>query len=321
MGRYCLGIDLGGTFIKFALLDADRRPSATVERPTPPAGGDGVVREMIAGAKDILTEHKLSNGDLLGIGIGSPGPLDLEAGVVLGMPNLPGMANLPLRDRVGDAIGCKAVLENDANAAAYGEYICGAGREATDMVMLTLGTGVGSGIVLDGQVLHGSHGIGAEFGHLIVQAGGELCGCGQRGCLERYCSATYVARYAAERIAGGEASSLQAVLDSGREITAKDINEARLAGDALAAEVWDRAATYLAVACVNICRIFDPDEIVLAGGMTRAGDDLMTPLLEKYRALRWSLTEPKTTIAVAALGADAGVIGAAGVAWQALAPA
>jgi len=318
MKRTCLGIDLGGTFIKFGLLDADRTPGQAHQLPTPTGeGSEGVVRQMIAGAEQTLAQAGLSRGDLVGIGIGAPGPLDLDAGVVIAMPNVPGMENAPLRDRMSEAIGCRAVLENDANAAAYGEYVCGAGKEARDMVMLTLGTGVGSGVVVDGRVLHGAHGIGAELGHTIIEPDGEVCGCGQRGCVERYCSATYIGHYATGRIRDGEESSLAGVLAQAGELTAKDINAARQEGDALAAEVWQRGVYYLALACVNVCRMFDPDEIVLAGGMIQAGDDLMGPLVEQYEQLRWSLTPRQTDIAFSTLGADAGVIGAAGVAWQA----
>ena len=318
MKRTCLGIDLGGTFIKFGLLDADRTPGRTLQLPTPTGeGSEGVVRQMIAGAERALAEAGLNRDDLVGIGIGAPGPLDLESGVVIAMPNIAGMENVALRDRIAEAVGCRAVLENDANAAAYGEYICGAGKEARDMVMLTLGTGVGSGIILDGRVLHGAHGIGAELGHMVIEPDGEWCGCGQQGCLERYCSATHLGRYAAARIRDGEQSSLASVLDETGELTAKDINTARRADDALAADVWRRGAHYLALACVNICRIFDPDEIVLAGGMILAGDDLMGPLVEHYQQRRWSLTPWQTAIAFSTLGPDAGVIGAAGVAWQA----
>ena len=319
MARYCIGIDLGGTFIKFGLLDDQQRPGDVFQLPTPTdRGGEGVVDQMIVGAKQLLDTGGVSADEVVGIGIGAPGPLDLAAGVVIGMPNLAGMENMPLRDRLSEAMTFPAVLENDANAAAYGEYICGAGRDAQDMVMLTLGTGVGSGIIVDGRVLHGAHGIGAEFGHVVIEPGGEVCGCGQRGCLERYCSATYMARHAAQRLADGDASLLKDALGRNGELTAKDINEARRAGDAVAAEVWDRGTYYLALACVNICRIFDPDEIVLGGGMIRAGDDLMTPIMEHFCRLHWSLTEPATTIAFSTLGNDAGVIGAAGVAWQSL---
>lgn len=317
MSNYCIGVDLGGTFIKFGLLDDDNNPSELFQLPTPIDGGaEAVIEQMIAGSRQLMQGDGLGAGDVVGIGIGSPGPLDLKKGMVIAMPNIVGMENAPLRDRLSEALGIPGVLENDANAAAYGEYICGAGKAARNMVLLTLGTGVGSGIVLDGRVLHGSHDIAGELGHMIIEAGGELCGCGQRGCLERYCSATYVARYAAQRIEQGAESSLAGVLAENGELTTKDINAARQTGDALAVEVWNRGVKYLAIACVNICRIFDPDEIVLAGGLTRAGDDLMIPLQAHYERLRWSLTPRQTTIEVSTLGPDAGVIGAAGVAWQ-----
>jgi len=318
MRKYCIGVDLGGTFIKFALLDEDRRASGTFQLPTPAGRGSaGVVEQMVRGARQLMSDHGLRADDVHGVGIGAPGPLDLANGVVIAMPNVPGMENVPLRDLVSDGLHLPAVLENDANAAAYGEYLCGVGVGRGDMVMLTLGTGVGSGIVLDGRIHHGSHGIGAELGHMIVEPGGEKCGCGQQGCLERYCSALYIARLARRMIEkDGRASSLKAVLDAKGDIDAKDISDACRDGDELASYVWDNGAYYLALGCVNICRIFDPDEIVLAGGMARAGDELMEPVTRHFRRLHWKLTEPKTRLAIAALGSDAGVVGAAGVAWQ-----
>jgi glucokinase len=189
------------------------------------------------------------------------------------------------------------------------------------MVMLTLGTGVGSGIIINGRIVHGSHEIGGELGHMIVRPGGVECGCGQRGCLEQYASATYIARYAEDTLRRGDrSSSLKDALAGSGELTTKDINEHRKAGDDFAAEVWDRGLYYLAVGCVSICRIFDPDRIVLAGGLVNAGEDLMAPLREHFRREHWSLTEPKTELAIATLGPSAGMIGAAGVAWSAMGP-
>ncbi|KKL29038.1 hypothetical protein LCGC14_2369150, partial [marine sediment metagenome] len=184
-----------------------------------------------------------------------------------------------------------------------------------------LGTGVGSGIILDGRLLHGAHGMGGELGHMIVQPDGEQCGCGQKGCLERYTSATYLARCARRRIeVDGAAGALADVLARRGKISAKDVAEARDEGDKLAEEVWDRAMTYLAIACVNICRILDPDLIVLGGGMAGAGDSLLQPLREHFAALHWRLDEPRTSLVLATLGNDAGVIGAAGAAWQEFGP-
>ena len=316
MKKYCVGIDLGGTFIKFITLDAQRRAGTSLQLPTP-QGADAVIEQMASGARQVMQAGGVAPGDVVGVGIGAPGPLDLANGIVLAMPNLPGFRNIKIRDRIAKALDLPAVLENDANAAGYGEYLCGAGGAGGDMVLLTLGTGVGGGIVIDGRVLHGHHGIGAELGHMIVVPGGEPCGCGQVGCLERYCSATYIARHATMLMDQGRPSSLKAIYDRSGAVDARDINEAQKAGDALASEVWARGVYHLALGCVNIARIFDPQRIVLAGGMTRAGEDLVIPLRQEFARLHWKLTEPKTELVIAQLGTDAGVIGAAGVAWAA----
>jgi len=318
MAKWCIGIDLGGTFIKLVAVGGDRRPGKPLQLPTPTdKGAEGVAAQMAAGVRELISSSGLADGDILGVGIGSPGPLKISEGVVVATPNIPGMENAPLVKMVGGRLGIPAVLENDANAAALGEYLCGAGRGG-DMVLLTLGTGVGSGIILDGRILHGRHDMGAELGHMIIVPGGELCGCGQHGCLERYCSATYLARRTMRRLGEpGCESSLKDVMRRKGSIDSKDIVEARRAGDALAVEAWEECMNYLAIGCINICRTFDPDDIVLTGGMTKAGDDLMEPLTRHFRRLHWSIAEPQTRISIARLGNDAGAIGAAAVAWQA----
>ena len=316
MAKYCIGIDLGGTFIKFGTLDEGRQLRNAIQLPTPcDRGPDGIVEQMITGARQLMQESGIASADIAGVGIGAPGPLKIDEGIVVAMPNLPGMEDLPLRDRVAGALGLPAALENDANAAAFGEYLCGAGEGARSMVMLTLGTGIGGGVILDGRILHGSHDMAGELGHIIVEPGGEKCGCGQKGCLERYCSATYIAQRAERRIAEtGDTGELAKRLEARGDITAEDITAAAQAGDRLAAEAWDEGAYYLALGCVNICRIFDPDEIVLAGGMVKAGDVLLAPLRKHFDRLHWDITEKLTEIATAKLGSNAGVIGAAGVA-------
>ena len=197
--KYCVGIDFGGTNTKFCLLDGRSRPAGIFQLRTARSRQD-IVDQMVNGVRKAMADQAVPADQVLGVGIGSPGPLDLAKGTILATPNIPGLENLPIRDLVSAGLGLPCVLENDANAAAYGEYICGAGREARDMVLLTLGTGIGSGIVIDGKVLHGSHNIGAELGHMLVEPNGEPCGCGQRGCLERYCSATYLAQRATRLI-------------------------------------------------------------------------------------------------------------------------
>ncbi|MGC9454008.1 MAG: ROK family protein [Phycisphaerae bacterium] len=319
MARQCIGIDLGGTAIKFGLLDEDNQFSETIQRPTPTdRGGDGVVEQMVSGARELLEQAKAGGDEIVGVGIGAPGPLRISEGVIVAMPNIAGMENVQLRDRVGEGLNLPAVLENDANAAALGEFLIGAGRAAQNMVLLTLGTGLGSGIIIEGEILHGAHEMGAEIGHMIVQPGGEQCGCGQQGCLERYCSAKYLAHRAARRIRDENITGpLAGKLREKGEIDSLDIERAMEAGDDFAAEMWDEAVYYLAVGCVNICRIFDPDEIVLGGGLTGAGEVLTGPLQKHFERLHWSMAPVTTKIALARLGNDAGVVGAAGVAWRA----
>jgi len=318
MGKVCIGVDLGGTFIKFGLLDESRKASEIFQLPTPQDEGiDGVIAQMIAGARQAMEKAGLTNGDVVGVGVGSPGPLSMSKGIVYNSPNIPGMTNVPLKARISEALDLPCSLENDANAAGLGEFLCGAGRECSNMVLLTLGTGVGGGVIVDGKVLHGAHEIGAELGHTLIVPDGRECGCGQRGCIEQYCSATFMSNHAAKALESGDRpSSLRQVLQAEGKLTSKDINEHRGAGDEFASEVWDEMCRYLAMGCITYSRILDPDRIVLAGGMAAAGDDLLSPVVNHYKDMHWKMTEPRTEIALATLGNDAGVIGAAGVAWQ-----
>lgn len=317
-GRYCIGVDFGGTSTKFGWLDAQRHHGAVLQLETPAGqGAEAIIEQICRGVRELLAREGMGRNEVVGVGIGSPGPLDIPSGRILETPNIPGMKNVPLRDEVARRLGLPATLENDANAAAYAEFIVGAGRESREMVMLTLGTGVGSGIVHDGEIIHGAHGLGGELGHLIVHPGGRQCGCGQRGCLEQYCSAVSLGRNASQRLTETNQSSLlREYADAEGKLTARHVAEACQAGDELARELWENCCRYLAIACVNICRVFDPDRIVLAGGMTHAGETLLEPVRRHVAELTWNLAPHRTEICIAALGADAGAIGAAGVAWR-----
>ena len=318
MADMCVGIDLGGTFIKFAATDRQGVATEPFELPTPTdRGPEGLVEQMVCGARKAIDDIAQAGNQVIGVGVGSPGPLDLKNGMVLAMPNIAGMTNVPLRDMISDPLGLPVVLENDANSAAYGEYISGAGKDADDLIVLTLGTGVGGGAVIGGEVLHGSHEMGAELGHMILVPDGVPCGCGQNGCVEQYCSAKFMAERTMDRIVAEKPqTALNAIIESKGSIDAKDINDARADGDAFAAEAWDQTARYLALTCVSLTRIFDPDKIVLTGGMAKAGPDIIDPVRKHFADLHWDMTEIKTEVAIATLGSDAGSIGAAGVAWR-----
>jgi len=320
MSHY-IGLDLGGTNIKAGVVDQDANVLASLSVPTPGASGpDAVIGAMADAAARVSAKAGVTLDSVEGIGIGSPGPLDFDRGLVLALPNLPGWQNVPLSDRIAAATGRPTILENDANAAAFGEFWAGAGRDPAihHLVMFTLGTGVGSGLIVDGQVIHGGFNLGGEGGHMIVDAGGRLCACGQRGCLESYASASHTARRAEEAIDRGEPSCLaERRKDGAGNIEAKDVFDAAKAGDAVAERIVQETSKYLAVGCINICRLLDPQMIVFAGGMILAGDYLFDLVRVEFKRQTWQLLDEKVQIVPAQLGNDAGFIGSAAVARDA----
>lgn len=318
MGKVCIGIDLGGSFIKFGTLDENGKPGKTQQLPTPAKEGpDAIIKQILGGIKNVMADEKLAKDQIVGLGLGSPGPLSVKRGILLDLPNIPNMKNVPIARIIGEAFGIPATLENDANAAAFGEYLCGAGKGCENIVMLTLGTGLGGGVIQNGSVLHGTHEIGGELGHMIIHPGGRLCGCGQKGCIEQYCSAFFLAKYCMETIRREmPESSLTDTLDEKGCLSALDIELAHRAGDQFANEQWEACCYNLAIGCINLCRIFDPDRIVLAGGMSKAGDELVDPTVQFMKELNWKMFKIKTPLAINSLGSDAGMIGAAGLAWQ-----
>lgn len=314
MSHY-IGLDLGGTNIKAGLVSDTGKPISKISVPTQAEGGvDAVVENLIQAATAVMDEAGLQLSEVQGIGIGAPGLVDTDAGIVIAAPNLPGFRDIPLATRIQNRTGVQTWIENDANAAAMGEFWVGSGRDGQvrDLVMLTLGTGVGSGIIIQGRVFHGGFGIAGELGHMIVKPGGTKCSCGQRGCLEMYASASGTGRRAAEAVAAGEASSLS----QHRTITSKEVFDAAKQGDALAMRIVRETAEVLGIAVVNLCRILDPHMIVFAGGMILAGDMLFDQIRSVVRENWWNMNEPRVRIVPAELGNDAGFIGAAAVAWD-----
>ncbi|MEK7786066.1 MAG: ROK family protein, partial [Chloroflexota bacterium] len=241
---------------------------------------------------------------IVGIGLATPGPLDLDEGRIIRTANLPGWKDVPIRDTLRQKTGLPVTLENDGNAAAYGEYRCGAGRDGGDLVMLTLGTGVGAGVILNGRILHGHFDNAAELGHMIVVVDGLPCPCGQRGCLEQYASAHAIVH----RVLLADPNHKK---DAAVAIRAEDVAQAAANGDPLCERVWDETCLYLAIACVNIQHAFNPSKIVLGGGLSNAGALLLDRVNAHFRKHSWSLHADAPEIALAQLGPDAGVIGAA----------
>lgn len=315
LATHTIGIDLGGTNIKAGVFgpSGDLVLRRSIE--TQADGGfEHVFARLVRLVDDLIDAAGLKRGDVIAIGYGTPGPMSHDEGIVYASPNLPGWENIPLRARFSAATGLPVSLDNDANVAAYGEFVSGAGRGCRDMVMLTLGTGIGGGIILGGRLLRGAFNTAAEIGHVIVVPNGRPCPCGQRGCLERYGSANAVAERFVEALSIGERSVLQARVDAGEKLTSADVGEAAREGDELAARIWDETCMYLAVGCVTIQHMLNPERIVFGGGLIGAGDQLLVPLREHFERQSWKIAEDHPHIEPAALGDDAGVIGAAALA-------
>lgn len=311
-----IGVDLGGTNLKAAILDESGAVLAKIAKECNVSRGpDAVIAEMAALCHALIEQVGCQRRDVLGVGLGTPGPLDFQKGEIVWAANLPGWRNVPIRDALSRAVSLPVILENDANAAAFGEFWAGAGKDHGDMVLLTLGTGVGSGIILDGKLVHGQFENAGELGHWIVQPDGLACACGQRGCLEQYSSASAVARRVSRAIAEGEQSSLSELHHQGVAITSREAAAAAEAGDALAGRIWDEACKYLAIACVNIQHAFNPALVVMGGGLAEAGELLLDPVRHHFRERTWKLHNDQPKIIGAKLRYDAGVIGAAGLIW------
>lgn len=307
-----IGIDLGGTDIKSGLVAEDGTIVNSEMIPTVASRGVDHVIERMVGLINMHRECAESRSfHLRAVGVGAPGTLSHCRGVVIAPPNLPGWRNVPIVDRIETATGLRVVLENDANNAALAEFLCGAGRGCRSLVMLTLGTGIGSGIILDGHLFRGSNELAGELGHSIVQLDGRPCNCGQRGCLEAYASAAATAARARERIDAGEVSSLSRIVEQGQQIDAARVAEAARAGDDLARRLWLETGRYLAVGCINIMRAFDPERIILSGGMSHAGDYLLQTVVTAFDEMSSDMLGDQPDIRIAELGNDAGLVGAA----------
>ncbi|MBN1816328.1 MAG: ROK family protein [Sedimentisphaerales bacterium] len=319
MAEYFIGIDLGGTNIKVGLFD---RTMNLVDKSSVPTGADMgpevVVERMVTAGKGLLKEAGLRIEDLAAIGIGTPGPADYPRGIVIKSTNMPKFVNTPLRDMVASGLGNRpAILENDANVACWGEFTMGVGKEVTDMIFMTLGTGIGGGVVCNGELVRGVGGNAAELGHVIIYPNGRACNCGQRGCVEAYGSANATAARATEAIQAGEESSLGEVLRNRGEITSKDVFLHAENGDKLACDIVEGTAEALALMCVNMLHTTEPACIVFTGGMIAAGDALLGRICRHFDRLIWTLKKETVTICFATLGEDTGIIGAASLAQHA----
>lgn len=313
MSRIAAGIDLGGTNLKVALVDADGGIAAKRSSPFEPASAvRATLKDMVRLVDELLAETARDRQALVGAGIGAPGPLDLQAGKIVRSVNLPGWSDVLIRDRLSEALGVAVTLENDGNAAAFGEHWVGGGD---NLVLLTLGTGVGAGVIIDGRILHGHFDNAAELGHMIVAADGPPCTCGQRGCLETFASASGMAGRIVAAMADGEDSVMNG--SAAGDINGVGIVQAARAGDVLCRRIWEEACRHLAIACINIQHVYNPQRILLAGGMSLAGAYLLEPIRSQIESRRWDMYEDFPEIALSPLGEDAGLVGMGGLVWKA----
>jgi glucokinase len=310
---YFAGLDVGGTTMKGGVVDDQGRPLSSVSLPTEAGRGQEFgLERMCETIRLAIKEALLRPEQIRAIGVATPGTMDIPAGIILDPPNLRPWQNVPVRRYVQEAFGVPTAFQNDANAAAFGEFWVGAGKEAHSMVLYTLGTGVGGGIIIGDLVVEGEHSHGAELGHIKIEmTNPRQCGCGRWGCLEAYASAISVVKRAREALAreGGE-SVLQAILKQKGDLTAKDIFDAAPA-DALADKIVEDTAYYLAVGAVGMMHTIDPDRVVYGGGMIAAGDHFLERIRRHVQAMAFPVPAAKTLICYAKLGADAGFIGAA----------
>jgi glucokinase len=310
---FYLGIDLGGTNIKSGVVDDEGRVLSAVSVRTEARQGPHAGLDHLAEAGQRAVEASGIPWDqIAGVGLGSPGTMDIPGGLLLDPPNLPGWQDLPIRDLLAQRLGKPTVLQNDANAAAFGEYWTGAGKNAQSLVMFTLGTGVGGGIVIDGRIHEGRHSHGAECGHIVVQMDdGRICSCGAAGHLEAYASATSLVKRAHEALVQTDAVSVLRRLERAA-ITSRAIADAAAAGDSLADRLVRETARYLAVGAVSLMHTIDPDLILFGGGMINAGQPFLDEIRWHVRTLAFPIPAAHTRIEFAKLGDEAGFVGAAG---------
>ncbi|MFN7920812.1 MAG: ROK family protein [Bryobacteraceae bacterium] len=297
MAQYSIGVDLGGTNLRAAAVDESGAVLDKVSLDTDlQAGRDRVIDDIV---RNIVTlRDRLGPGGLTGVGIGVPGFIRLKEGMIVGSHNMPGFDDFPVRDEISRRLGSPVMLENDANAAALGEKWMGAGRDVDDLVLLTLGTGIGGGIISGGRVLHGYVGMAGELGHITVMPYGNPCGCGNRGCLEKHASATAV-------------ETMAKLVALGDNLTSKEVYDLAVAGNPLAKRIFESMGRALGIALASLINIFNYPLYLLSGGALPAWEFFSPAMFEEIRERSFTFRHAATRVEQATLGNEAGLYGAA----------
>lgn len=315
-GQLVIGIDLGGTKISTALVNSTGEIIASDYRETlATQGPNAVIERMFAAARQAMAKANATEQQVAAVGIGAPGPLDVRTGVVVAPPNLPAWDHVPLKQRIEERLGIATYLDNDANAAALGEHRFGAGQGTKHMIYVTVSTGIGGGLILDGRLYHGDSGIAGEIGHTTILPDGPRCGCGNRGCLEALASGTAIAREARERVAQGVPTLICDLAQGDSErITARLVAEAARQGDRVAGEILSEVMEYLGIGMANLVNLFNPQVIVIGGGLANVGEPLFAVVRRVIDQRAFYAAAQAVRVLSAALGENAGVLGAAAVA-------
>lgn len=313
-----LAIDLGGTKIFAAIISNEGQVMAREYCLTlADEGPEAVIKRILSAIDHLISQRNINLSQLDSISIGAAGAIDFERGLVTSSPHLPGWHDVPLRDIVKGKYKVDTFLINDASAAALGEHHFGAGQGVNNLILLTVGTGIGGGIIINGRLYSGVSGSAGDIGHMVIDVNGPKCDCGNTGCLEALVSGTAITKEVIRRIRRGEKSSLTEIVgDKVENITAEKVLIAAQDGDSLASEVILKAATYLGVGLVNLVNIFNPEMIIIGGGIAKMGDILLNPARQVVWERAFQLPAQAVRIVPAQLGDDAGVFGAAVFAFQ-----
>lgn len=310
---YKLGIDLGGTNIVAGVVDEEFNIVATAKRKTNcPRPAEEIIDDMAAVALEAIEKADLNKDDIEAAGVGSPGAIDPHNGVVCFANNL-GFFNVPMASMLKERTGIDFYLENDANAAAYGEFVAGAGKGTKNFIMITLGTGVGGGIIIDGKLYSGSNYAGAELGHTVISMDGEMCGCGRQGCWEAYASATALIRQTKQAMIKFPKSIMWEMCNNDiNAVNGRTAFDAMRQGDEAGKQVVDKYIYYISVGIANNINIFQPEIICIGGGVSNEGDNLIKPIKRYVEGDNYARNvKNRAKIRTAKLGNDAGIIGAA----------
>ncbi len=317
MKKTAIGVDIGGGSIKLGLVSTTGKVLAREIFLTNSVSGREELLHVLSQhiINFIKSAHK-KHLKVMGVGIGAPGPIDVERGFVYFFPNIPGWKNTPLRDRLEKWLKLPIYVDNDANVMALAEFRFGAGRGAKNLIALTLGTGVGGGLVIDGKLFHGPHYSAAEIGHVVINEDGPACSCGSRGCIETYVGSGYFVREIKKRLDSGQKSILKQWLKNDRrEITPLLVAQAAKKGDRFSNQMWKQTGEHLGTALTGLVNILNPEKIILGGGIAQNGRLLFDPLVATLKKKAFPIAASSVKVVPAALGVDAGLIGAAALAF------